>query len=168
MKLGLFAAAAAVAAAASLSAAGLTITSTAFQNNGEIPAKYTCDGAGMNPALQFSGIPARTKSLALVVQDPDVPKNLKADGLFDHWVLWGLASTSKGIAEGEGKGGVNETGSSGYFGPCPPDREHRYFFRLYALDTTLTGKYSSVKDLEKAMQGHIIEQAELIGRYKRP
>src|SRR6476469_8222612 len=116
--------AAAFAATASLSAAGLTITSPAFQNNGEIPAKYTCDGPGMNPALQFSGVPAKAKSLALIVQDPDVPRNLKSDGLFDHWVLWGIAPSSKGIAEGEGKGGVNETGGAGFFGPCPPDREH--------------------------------------------
>jgi Raf kinase inhibitor-like YbhB/YbcL family protein len=165
----LVAAAAAVAAVAVASAAGLTIGSPAFPNNGEIPAKYTCDGAGPNPALEFGGVPAKAKSLALIVEDPDVPRNLKADGMFDHWVLWDIAPDAKGIAEGAGKGGINETGSAGYFGPCPPDREHRYFFKLFALDMKLTGaKISSKKDLEKAMEGHILDRAELVGKYKRP
>ena len=152
----------------SVSAAGLQVTSPAFQNNGVIPAKYTCDGAGSNPALQFSGVPAAAKSLALIVEDPDVPRNLKPDGMFDHWVLWDIAPDRKGIAEGEGKDGVNETGSAGFMGPCPPDREHRYFFKLFALDKKLTGvKIANKKDLEKAMEGHILERAELVGRYNK-
>lgn len=164
MVAGLISAAAAVA----LSAQGLKITSPAFANNGLIPARYTCDGAGMNPALVFSGAPASAKSLALIVEDPDVPKSLKADGLFQHWLLWDIAPDSKGIAEGAGKGGINETGSAGFMGPCPPDREHRYFFRLFALDTKLTAaKISSRADLDKAMAGHVIAQAELVGRYDR-
>jgi len=155
-------------AAVALSAQGLRITSPAFDNNGSIPAKFTCDGAGMNPALQFSGVPAAAKSLALIVEDPDVPKNLKADGLFEHWLMWDIAPDSKGFAEGAGKGGINETGSAGFMGPCPPDREHRYFFRLFALDVKLTGaKISTKADLDKAMAGHIIGQAELVGLYKR-
>ena len=158
----------ALAAVVAMSAAGLQISSPAFQNNGVIPAKYTCDGAGTNPALQFGGVPAKAKSLALIVEDPDVPKNLKADGMFDHWVLWDIAPTAKGIAEGDGKGGMNETGTAGFMGPCPPDREHRYFFKLFALDTKLTGaKIAGKKDLEKAMDGHVLEKAELVGRYTK-
>ena len=155
-------------AAVALSAQGMRITSPAFDNNGSIPAKFTCDGAGMNPALQFSGVPATAQSLALIVEDPDVPKNLKADGLFEHWLMWDIAPDSKGFAEGAGKGGVNETGSAGFMGPCPPDREHRYFFRLFALDVALTGaKITTKADLDKAMAGHVIGQAELVGLYKR-
>jgi Raf kinase inhibitor-like YbhB/YbcL family protein len=154
--------------AVALSAQGMRITSPAFDNNGSIPAKFTCDGAGMNPALQFSGVPAAAKSLALIVEDPDVPKNLKADGLFEHWLMWDIAPDSKGFAEGAGKGGINETGSAGFMGPCPPDREHRYFFRLFALDVKLTGaKITTKADLDKAMAGHVIGQAELVGLYKR-
>ena len=157
-----------ICAAVVLSAQGLRITSPAFDNNGSIPAKFTCDGAGMNPALQFSGVPAAAKSLALIVEDPDVPKNLKADGLFEHWLIWDIAPDSKGFAEGAGKGGINETGSAGFMGPCPPDREHRYFFKLFALDVKLTGaKISTKADLDKAMAGHVIGQAELVGLYKK-
>jgi Raf kinase inhibitor-like YbhB/YbcL family protein len=151
-----------------LTAATLQITSTAFPANGAIPSKYTCDGQGMNPPLAFTGIPAKTQSLVVVVDDPDVPKNLVPSGVFDHWLIWDVASTSKGFGEGEGKGGINGAGQPGFMGPCPPDREHRYFFKLYALDTKLTGaKIANKKDLETAMNGHIIEKAELIGRYER-
>jgi Raf kinase inhibitor-like YbhB/YbcL family protein len=154
--------------AMTISAQGMKITSTAFGPNGSIPSKYTCDGAGMNPPLAFSGVPAAAKSLALVVEDPDVPKNLKADGLFEHWLIWDIDPKSKGFAEGEGKGGINEMGTAGFIGPCPPDREHRYFFKLYALNAKLTGaKISSKADLDKAMAGHIVAQAELVGLYKR-
>jgi len=150
------------------SAQGLKLSSSAFGSNESIPSKFTCDGAGMNPALQFSGVPANAKSLALIVEDPDVPKNIKADGLFEHWLIWDIPPTSKGFAEGEGKGGINETGSAGFIGPCPPDREHRYFFKLFALDKMLTGvKIASKADLDKAMAGHIVAQTELVGRYQR-
>jgi Raf kinase inhibitor-like YbhB/YbcL family protein len=149
-------------------AAALQITSTAFPANGAIPSKYTCDGPGMNPPLAFSGIPDKTQSLVLIMDDPDVPKNLVPSGVFDHWLIWDLPADSKGFAEGAGKGGVNGMGQPGYMGPCPPDREHRYFFKLYALDTKLTSaKISNKKDLEAAMEGHIIERAELIGKYER-
>jgi Raf kinase inhibitor-like YbhB/YbcL family protein len=150
-------------------AASLQITSPAFAANGAIPSKYTCDGQGINPALVFSGIPAKTQSLVLIVDDPDVPKNLVPSGVFDHWLIWNLPATSKGFAEGEGKGGINGGGQQGFMGPCPPDREHRYFFKLYALDTMLGSgtKIANKQDLESAMRGHVIEQAELIGRYVR-
>jgi Raf kinase inhibitor-like YbhB/YbcL family protein len=150
----------------SLSAAALQITSTAFPPNGPIPSKYTCDGQSVTPPLAFSAVPAKTQSLVLIVDDPDVPKNLMPSGVFDHWLVWDLPADSKGFAEGAGKGGINGTGQQGYIGPCPPDREHRYFFKLYALDTKLTGaKIANKTDLEGAMKGHIIEQAQLIGRY---
>jgi Raf kinase inhibitor-like YbhB/YbcL family protein len=155
-------------AAVTMSAQGMKISSTAFMHNGSIPSKYTCDGAGVNPPLQFTGVPAAAKSLALIVEDPDVPKNLKPDGLFEHWLIWDIDPKSKGFAEGEGKGGINEMGTAGFIGPCPPDREHRYFFKLFALDTKLTGaKISSKADLDKAMAGHVMTQAELIGLYKK-
>ena len=150
----------------SLAAANLQITSSAFPPNGSIPSKYTCDGQSVTPPLTFSSVPPKTQSLVLIVDDPDVPKNLMPSGVFDHWLVWDLAADSKGFAEGAGKGGINGMGQPGYIGPCPPDREHRYFFKLYALDTKLTGaKIANKADLESAMKGHIIEQAELIGRY---
>ncbi len=160
----------ALAAGGALSAATLQITSPAFAAHGAIPSKYTCDGAGVNPPLVFGGVPAKAQSLVLVVDDPDVPKNLMPSGVFDHWLIWDLPATSKGLVESapEASRGVNGTGQPGWVGPCPPDREHRYFFKLYALDTKLTGaKISNKQDLESAMKGHVIEQAELIGRYER-
>jgi Raf kinase inhibitor-like YbhB/YbcL family protein len=164
----MLAAAAVVAVGSGLSAATLQITSPAFSANGSIPSKYTCDGAGPNPALVFSGVPAKAQSLVLIVDDPDVPRNLVPSGVFDHWLIWDIPPTSKGFAEGEGKGGVNGAGQPGFMGPCPPDREHRYFFKLYALDVKLTAaKIAGKQDLEAAMKGHILEQAELIGRYER-
>src|SRR5207247_8997789 len=124
---------------------------------GKIPSKYTCDGPSVTPPLAFSGIPAKTQSLVLIVDDPDVPKNRMPAGVVDHWVVWDLPADSKGFAEGAGTGGINSMGR-GYMGPCPPDREHRYFFKLYALDTKLTGaKIANKGDLEAAMKGHIVE-----------
>jgi Raf kinase inhibitor-like YbhB/YbcL family protein len=151
-----------------VAAAELQITSSAFPANGSIPSKYTCDGPGVNPPLAFSSIPAKTQSLVLIMDDPDVPKSLVPSGVFDHWLIWDLPADSKGFAEGAGKGGLNGMGQQGYMGPCPPDREHRYFFKLYALDSKLTSaKIANKKDLEAAMEGHIIERAELIGKYER-
>ncbi len=154
----------------SLTAAALQITSSAFTPNGKIPSKYTCDGQSINPPLTFASIPPKTQSLVLIVDDPDVPKNLMPSGVFDHWLIWDLPADGKGIAEAapEAKSGINGTGQAGYIGPCPPDREHRYFFKLYALNAKLTGaKVANKNDLETAMKGHILEQAELIGRYER-
>lgn len=146
----------------------MQITSSAFQHNGSIPPKYTCDGQGMNPPLTFASIPLKARSLVLIMDDPDVPKSLMPSGVFDHWLIWDLPADSRGFAEGAGTGGLNGMGQQGYMGPCPPDREHRYFFKLYALDTKLTSaKISSRKDLETAMEGHIVDRAELVGRYER-
>jgi Raf kinase inhibitor-like YbhB/YbcL family protein len=146
----------------------LTITSPAFKQGGNIPSKYTCDteGAG-NPALVFSGVPPKTQALVLIMSDPDVPKTMIPSGEFTHWLVWDLAPTSKGIAEGAGKGGINGMGKPGYLGPCPPDKSHRYFFRLYAVDQKVSGDIKDKAGLEKAMEGHIIQQAELMGNYEK-
>lgn len=152
----------------------LTLTSPAFSENEVIPAKYTCDGENVSPPLSIAGVPEGTKSLVLLMDDPDVPKALKPDGVFDHWVLYGIAPNTKEIPEGTvvGNQGLNGRGKDAYTGPCPPPqyqpREHRYFFKLYALDTTLTFiKVPTKADLEGALEGHTLESAELIGRYER-
>lgn len=153
----------------------LSITSPAFENNGRIPSAYTCDGdRKINPPLAFSGVPEGAKSLALIMDDPDVPKALHADGVYDHWVLFNIPPSISEIGEGKSAGtaGANGSGLSAYTGPCPPPQyepsEHRYIFRLYALDTMLMLKEGAAKEEAlKAMEGHIIEQAELIGKYKR-
>jgi len=150
-------------------ASALELSTPAFKQGEKIPSKYTCDAAGMNPALTFSGVPANTKQLVLTMHDPDVPKNLMPSGNFDHWMVWDIAPASKGIAEGAGSSmGMNGTGKAGYIGPCPPDREHRYFFRLYALDAPVTGKtFKDRAELEAAIKGHILAQSELMGRYEK-
>jgi Raf kinase inhibitor-like YbhB/YbcL family protein len=161
----------AIGVAAQTPSGTLKLTSPAFTNRGVIPTKYACDGDKVNPALVFSGVPSSAKSLALVVDDPDVPKNLVPSGEFVHWLVWDIAPTSKGIPEADPAAatrGLNGTGKPGYYPLCPPDREHRYFFRLYALDKMLGGaKIASKADLQAAMKGHIVGQAELMGRYNK-
>ena len=115
----------------------------------------------------FGGAPANTQSLVLIMDDPDVPKTMVPSGEFVHWLVWDIAATSKGIAEGEGKNGVNGMGRPGYMGPCPPDKSHRYFFKLYAVDTKITAPIKNKADLEKAMEGHILQKAELMANYER-
>lgn len=147
--------------------AQLKISSSAFQNNGSIPQKYTCDGANVSPPLAFEGVPAGVKSLALIVDDPDAPV-----GTWVHWVVWNMDATATGIAENsvpEGAvQGVNDFKRRDYGGPCPPSGTHRYFFKLYALDALLKLNANGKKaDLERAMHGHIVAQGELIGLYRR-
>ena len=159
----------------------LTLTSPAFEHNGKIPSKFTCDAKEpdrqVNPMLSISGVPAGAKSLALIMDDPDVPKALKPDGVFDHWTLFNLPAGRETLIE-EGKVpegavvGANGAGKSAYVGPCPPPQyepsEHRYFFRLYALDTMLDlPEGASKTDVLRTMQGHILAQTELIGKYRR-
>ncbi len=151
----------------------MTISSVAFKNKGTILAKYTCDGESINPPLKFEKVPSDAKSLVMLMDDPDVPKNLKPDGVFDHWVIYNIDPSVKEIAENsvpKGAQGLNGAGQVKYTGPCPPDREHRYFFKLFALDTSLDfsdpSKVTKQMVLDK-MQGHIIDQAELIGLYNR-
>jgi Raf kinase inhibitor-like YbhB/YbcL family protein len=149
----------------------MQLESPAFPHEGLIPKKYACDGDKVNPPLVFLDVPAGTKTLALTLEDPDVPRSLRPDGMFDHWVIWNMPGTTKEIAEDSkppGIVGLNGRGTLEYVPPCPPDREHRYFFRAYALDRSLQLSPTSNKsDLLKAIDGHIIEMAELIGRYDR-
>ena len=150
----------------------MQISSEAFSEGGFIPPKYTCDGENINPELSLADIPKETKSLALIMDDPDVPKNLRPDGLFVHWVMWNINPNTIRIEENstpeEAAEGLNGAGRAGYTGPCPPDREHRYFFKIYALDTRLELPSNTDKNaLERAIGGHIISSAELMGRYDR-
>ncbi len=142
----------------------MKIASSAFAHNQMIPQRYTCQGQDVNPPLTIEGIPEGTKSLALIVDDPDAPM-----GTWVHWVVFDIPSAST-IEENSipGKQGYNDFGRNDYGGPCPPSGTHRYFHKIYALDTTLNLKEGiSKKDLEKAMQGHILDKAELIGLYKK-
>lgn len=146
----------------------MKLTSIAFENNQSIPTKYTCDGDNINPELSFVGIPESAKSLTLIMDDPDAPR-----GTFDHWIVFNIPTNTPGINEGSpglpGLPGLNSAGQTKYTGPCPPDREHRYFFKLYALDTMLDfpTEKPDKKMIEDKMKGHILEQAELIGLYNR-
>ena len=155
---------------------GLTVASPAFKNDGDIPAKYTCDASSTapSPPLSIRGVSSTAVSLALIVEDPDVPKQLKADGVFDHWVLFNIPATTTAMGGGESDGipGANGAGSAAYYPPCPPKQyepsEHRYIFDLYALDTMLDLPAGASKaQVVKAMTGHIVGQARLVGRYRR-
>jgi len=142
----------------------MRITSAAFEHNAFIPVKFTCQGKGVNPPLSIEGAPKETKSLALIVDDPDAP-----GGDFVHWVVYDAPVTSR-VEENSvfGKQGVNSLGKSGYVSPCPPTGVHRYFFKIYALDTLLNLKAGiSKSDLESAMAGHILDQAQLVGLYQK-
>jgi Raf kinase inhibitor-like YbhB/YbcL family protein len=145
----------------------LQITSPAFQNNGHIPRQYTCDGKDINPALTIAGAPQGAKSMALICDDPDAP-----GGGWVHWVLWNIDPNVKEIKEDTvpqgAVEGMNDFGKHSYGGPCPPLGTHRYFFKVYALDTMLNISPNSTKaDMEKAMKGHILAEGRLIGLYKR-
>lgn len=147
------------------------LTSPVFAHNGSIPPKYTCQGENVSPPLAIADVPEGAKSLALIMEDPDVPHSIRADGMWDHWLVWNIDPATRQIKEGsepEGVHGLTTSKSQTYGGPCPPDREHRYFFKLHALDTTLDLPQGSTKEqLLAAMNGHIVEQAELIGRYEK-
>ena len=145
----------------------MIIKSSAFSNDGSIPEKQTCEGKDINPTLLIESVPENAKSLALVVDDPDAPM-----GTWVHWVVWNIDPKTNEIAENSvPKGalqGFNDFKKQNYGGPCPPSGTHRYFFKLYALDTSLAlSPHSSKKDLEKAMEKHIIAKAQIIGLYKR-
>lgn len=155
------------------SAMAFELTSPAFSAGGAIPVKHTCDGADLSPPLRWSDPPSRTKGLALIVDDPDAPA-----GTWVHWVFYRLPATLHELPEGVpardavsgiGTQGVNDFRKVGYGGPCPPrGRAHRYFFKLYALDSDLALPPRHTKaDLLKAMEGHVLGQAELMGHYKR-
>ena len=157
-------------------AMNLEIRSPAFSNNGEIPSKYTCDGKDTSPAVAWSGLPEGTKSIALVVDDPDAPDPAAPRMTWVHWVLYNIPPSATGLPEavkskdlpGGTKEGLNDWKRTGYGGPCPPIGRHRYFHKVYALDAVLPDLGKPTKnDLEKAMEGHILAKAELVGTYQR-
>ena len=150
----------------------MKISSPAFENNSQIPPKYTCDGKNINPLFRWSEVPEGTKSFALIMDDPDVPRNLRPDGMFVHWVLWNISPETNLIDENSvplgAIVGATTRGQNAYIGPCPPDREHRYFFKLYALDIKLNLSPNTIKSgLLEAMANHVLAEAELIGLYSR-
>jgi Raf kinase inhibitor-like YbhB/YbcL family protein len=154
----------------------LTITSAAFAPNGAIPSLYTCEGKDVSPPLAWSGAPAGAKSLVLIIDDPDAPDPAAPKMTWVHWVLYNLPAAASALPEAVKpnvlptgtREGVNDWGRTGYGGPCPPIGRHRYFHKLYALDTTLPDlKRPNKTALEKAMQGHVLAQAELIGTYQK-
>ena len=150
----------------------IKLTSTAFEEGGMIPEKYTCDGPDISPAMKWSGVPETAQSVAIIMDDPDAPV-----GTWVHWVLYNLPPTIDNLpgnlpalerlANGE-RQGMSDFKRLGYGGPCPPGGTHRYFFKIYALDTMLPleGKVTKAQ-VEKAMEGHIVAQGQLMGRYKR-
>jgi len=154
----------------------LTLTSPSFSHNDTIPSRYTCDGKDISPALNWAGIPEGTQSLVLIVDDPDAPDPAAPEMTWVHWVLYNIPPSATGLAEGVAEEnlppgtlqGINDWKRTGYGGPCPPIGNHRYYHKLYALDTVLPDLQHPAKTaLEHAMQGHIIGQGELIGHYQR-
>jgi Raf kinase inhibitor-like YbhB/YbcL family protein len=154
----------------------LALSSAAFTANGAIPKQYTCEGADTSVPLAWSGLPAGTKSVALIVDDPDAPDPAAPRLTWVHWVVYNIPADAKGLKEGAKsadlpKGtreGLNDWKRTGYGGPCPPVGRHRYFHKLYALDVVLPDlKRPTKAQLEKAMQGHILEKFELIGTYQK-
>jgi Raf kinase inhibitor-like YbhB/YbcL family protein len=146
--------------------ARIKITSSAFQEGGNIPSKFTCDGSDTSPPLQITGIPSEAKSLVLIADDPDAP-----GGLFTHWLVWNIPPQTNSIAEGsapKGVHGTNDFGKPDYKGPCPPPGTHRYSFKIFALDRELDLRGGAKRgQLDAAMKGHVIAQGELVGRYAR-
>ena len=150
----------------------IKITSSAFEDGGLIPARYTCDGEDISPPLQWAGVPEGVRSIALICDDPDAPM-----GTFVHWVLFNLPAVTKELAEdvpadktlqNGARQGITDFGRIGYGGPCPPSGTHRYFFKIYALDAELALKAGAGKrELLKAMEGHILAQGQLVGKYRR-
>lgn len=145
----------------------MEMTSPVFRDGEAIPSRFTCDGADTNPPLAFYGFPDEARSLVLIMDDPDAP-----GGTWTHWTLWNIPPAMKEIAEDSvprgASEGMTDSGRSGWGGPCPPDREHRYFFRLFALDVSLDLRQgASVGALRSAMEGHVLAEASLMGRYER-
>ena len=154
----------------------VTLTSESFLQNGEIPIRYTCDGQDISPQLSWTEVPAGTKSFVLIVDDPDAPDPAEPKMTWVHWVLYNIPPSISSLPEGIAfeslppgtLEGLNDWKRTGYGGPCPPIGTHRYFHKIYAIDTMLPDlKYPTKATLEEAMQGHIIEHFDLMGRYRR-
>ena len=154
----------------------LKVTSSAFQQGGSIPAKYTCEGQDVSPPLAWAGAPSSAKSIAMIVDDPDAPDPAKPQRVYVHWVAYNIPVGSS-LGENASKSGMpkgavqgkNDWGKPEYGGPCPPIGRHRYFFKIYALDTVLTRLSSGAAkaDLERAMKGHVVDSGELMGTYQK-
>ncbi len=150
----------------------IEISSSAFSNGGNIPAVYTCDGQDISPPLEWTSVPDKTQAIALIADDPDAPM-----GTFVHWVLYNLPADTRKLPDnvpGEAalpngtQQGVNDFGAIGYGGPCPPSGTHRYFFKIYALDTQVEpGRKAKKADLLQAMKGHVLAEGQLMGKYSR-
>jgi Raf kinase inhibitor-like YbhB/YbcL family protein len=153
-----------------------SLSSSAFDPNAAVPTKYTCEGANISPPLAWSGAPATAKSYALIVEDPDAPDPAKPTRVVSHWVAYNIPASATSLSENASNKGMpagsaqgsNEGNKPIYMGPCPPIGRHRYFFKLFVLDTMLKGLSNPKKaDLEKAIQGHVIGNAVLIGTYEK-
>lgn len=154
----------------------LQIHSPAFNDGAEIPAEYTCEGDDLSPPLVWEGIPGNARSLVLIVDDPDAPDPAAPRMTWVHWLLYNLPTDTSGLPEGVAeadlpagvRGGLNDWKRTGFGGPCPPIGRHRYFHKLYALDTVLTDLNKPTKtELEAAMKGHILAEAQLVGTYRK-
>jgi Raf kinase inhibitor-like YbhB/YbcL family protein len=156
--------------------AEFTVTSTSFAEGGSIPSTYTCEGDDLSPPLTWSGVPEDAYSLVLIVDDPDAPDPDAPKTTWVHWVLYNISADTTGLPEAVEPQelpsgtveGLNDWQRTGYGGPCPPKGRHRYLFKLYALDTVLTGLDEPTKaEVEAAMEGHVVGQAELVGTYEK-
>jgi hypothetical protein len=151
----------------------LTISSPAFEDGGEIPTRFTCEGADVSPPLTFAGVPPEARSLVLIVDDPDAPDPKAPKMTYVHWVLVDIPPDTSAFPEGietlpEGtKEGMNDWKRTGYGGPCPPIGRHRYFFKLYALDTTLELTSATKAAVLSAMEGHVLAEAQFVGTYQK-
>jgi Raf kinase inhibitor-like YbhB/YbcL family protein len=156
-------------------AMALTVTSSAFEAGDKIPSKYTCEGEDVSPPLAFGGVPAGTKSLALIVDDPDAPDPKAPKRVWAHWLVYNLPPGSEGLPEDASRKGLppgavtglSDRKQTAYHGPCPPIGRHRYFHKLYALDTTLPDKALTKAELEAAISGHVLAEAALMGTYQK-
>src|SRR6516225_2418633 len=157
------------------SAAMAMTLNSVFSQNGHIPSKYTCEGEDVSPPLAWDGVPAGTKSLVLIIDDPDAPDPKAPKMVWVHWVVYNMPPDTKSLPENAGKAGLpqgtllgpNDFKKTTYGGPCPPIGRHRYFHKLYALDITLDLRAATKTQIERAMQGHVLANAQLIGTYQK-
>jgi Raf kinase inhibitor-like YbhB/YbcL family protein len=156
-------------------AMAMTLNSPAFKQNGQIPSKYTCEGEDVSPPLAWEGVPNGAKSLVLIIDDPDTPDPKAPKMVWVHWLVYNIPPKTESLPENAGKArlpqgallGLNDFKKTEYGGPCPPIGRHRYFHKLNALDITLDLRGATKSQIERAMQGHLLANAELIGRYKK-
>ena len=151
----------------------MRLYSSAFEHNGDIPHEHTCDGSDISPPLEWSGVPAGTESLALILDDPDAPDPAAPKTVWVHWVVFNLPKLTTGLPQAihdlpkQARCGLNDWKRAAYGGPCPPIGRHRYVFKVYALDAMLNLDRPTKHDLEQAMHGHIVAQASLVGYYEK-